>query len=36
MDLLRKNVIGKTLDTHTKKFFDIDAATDRLLKKLLT
>lgn len=35
LGLLRKEVICKTLDAHTVKFFDIDTATDRLQMKPL-
>lgn len=34
LDLLRKDVIGKTLDAHIAKPFDTDAVPDRLSKSL--
>lgn len=36
LDLLRKDVIGEKLDRHIAKFFDTEAATDGLSKKLMT
>lgn len=36
LDQLRKEVVGETLDVHIAKFLDMDAAADRVSKKLLT
>lgn len=35
LELPLKNVVGETLDTHIAKFFDSDAATEGLSKRLL-
>lgn len=36
LDSLREEVIAETLEPHVRKYFDNDAAADRLSKKLLT
>lgn len=36
LDLLRKDVNEDTLDVHIAKFFDTNAAADRLLQRLLS
>lgn len=36
LDLLRKELLGKTLDADVSELFDLDAAADRLSKRLLT
>lgn len=36
LDILRKDVIGNTLDVHSAKFFDIEITAKKLSEKLLT